>query len=180
MSVFLEIISVHGREILDSRGNPTVAAQVRVRDEKGEIYSGSAAVPSGASTGRFEAVELRDAENRYFGLGVTHAAENIDGKIAPLLLGKNALEQIVIDKILVEADGTENKANLGANAGCVTCLCQSCRCGTASAPVPLSWRYSHPSDADSHDEYSEWRKACCKYGGFSGIYDYARKGGKLP
>lgn len=139
MSVFLEIISVHGREILDSRGNPTIAAQVRVRDEKGEIYSGSAAVPSGASTGRFEAVELRDAESRYFGLGVTHAAENIDGKIAPLLLGKNALEQIVIDKILVAADGTENKANLGANAMLGVSLACA-RAAAAALHLPL-YRY---------------------------------------
>ena len=116
MSVYLEIVKVHGREILDSRGNPTIEAEVTVKDETGKLFKGRAAVPSGASTGRFEAVELRDAEPRYFGLGVVHAAENIDNKIAPLLIGQNALEQIHIDTIMVKADGTENKANLGANA----------------------------------------------------------------
>lgn len=116
MSVYLEIVKVHGREILDSRGNPTIEAEVTVKDETGKLFKGRAAVPSGASTGRFEAVELRDAEPRYFGLGVVHAAENIDNKISPLLIGQNALEQIHIDTIMVKADGTENKANLGANA----------------------------------------------------------------
>lgn len=116
MSVYLEIVKVHGREILDSRGNPTIEAEVTVKDETGKLFKGRAAVPSGASTGRFEAVELRDAEPRYFGLGVVHAAENIDNKIAPLLIGQNALEQIHIDTIMVKADGTENKENLGANA----------------------------------------------------------------
>lgn len=116
MSVYLEIVKVHGREILDSRGNPTIEAEVTVKDETGKLFKGRAAVPSGASTGRFEAVELRDAEPRYFGLGVVYAAENIDNKIAPLLIGQNALEQIHIDTIMVKADGTENKANLGANA----------------------------------------------------------------
>lgn len=116
MSVFLEIVKVHGREILDSRGNPTIEAEVTVKDGTGKLFTGRASVPSGASTGRFEAVELRDAEPRYFGLGVVHAAENIDNKIAPLLIGQNALEQIHIDTIMVKADGTENKANLGANA----------------------------------------------------------------
>ena len=75
-----------------------------------------AAVPSGASTGQFEAVELRDGETRYFGLGVQHAVKNIDEKIASVLLGENALEQIHIDRILRETDGTDNKSNLGANA----------------------------------------------------------------
>ena len=71
MAIYLEIKSVHAREILDSRGNPTVEAQVTVRNqENGKLYAGTAAVPSGASTGRFEAVELRDGEPRYFGLGV--------------------------------------------------------------------------------------------------------------
>ena len=116
MRVFLEIVKVHGREILDSRGNPTIEAEVTVKDGTGKLFTGRASVPSGASTGRFEAVELRDAEPRYFGLGVVHAAENIDNKIAPLLIGQNALEQIHIDTIMVKADGTENKANLGANA----------------------------------------------------------------
>ncbi len=117
MEKCLEIIEVHGREILDSRGNPTVAAIVTVKDkDTGRCTRGMAAVPSGASTGQFEAVELRDGETRYFGLGVQHAVKNIDEKIASVLLGENALEQIRIDRILRETDGTDNKSSLGANA----------------------------------------------------------------
>lgn len=117
MEKYLEIIEVHGREILDSRGNPTVATVVTVKDkETGRCTKGMAAVPSGASTGQFEAVELRDGETRYFGLGVQHAVKNIDEKIASVLLGENALEQIRIDRILRETDATDNKSSLGANA----------------------------------------------------------------
>lgn len=117
MEKYLEIVEVHGREILDSRGNPTVAAIVTVKDkETGRCTKGMAAVPSGASTGQFEAVELRDGEIRYFGLGVQHAVKNVDEKIASVLVGENALEQIRIDRILRETDGTDNKSNLGANA----------------------------------------------------------------
>lgn len=117
MQKFVEIKEVHAREILDSRGNPTVEAQVIVHNlTDGRDYCGLAAVPSGASTGRFEAVELRDGETRYFGLGVQHAVKNVNEKIASVLIGQNALEQIVIDRMLMEADGTDNKGNLGANA----------------------------------------------------------------
>lgn len=117
MNQFMEITSVHAREILDSRGNPTVEAEVVVRNPIDmREYTGMAAVPSGASTGQFEAVELRDGETRYFGLGVQHAVKNVNEKIASVLVGRNALEQIEIDRILMETDGTENKGNLGANA----------------------------------------------------------------
>lgn len=117
MQKFVEIKEVHAREILDSRGNPTVEAQVIVHNSiDGRDYCGLTAVPSGASTGRFEAVELRDGETRYFGLGVQHAVKNVNEKIARVLVGQNALEQIVIDRMLMETDGTDNKGNLGANA----------------------------------------------------------------
>lgn len=117
MEKYLEIVEVHGREILDSRGNPTVSATVTVKDrESSRCFQGMAAVPSGASTGQFEAVELRDGETRYFGLGVQHAVKNVDEKIASVLVGENALEQIRIDRILKETDGTDNKSSLGANA----------------------------------------------------------------
>ena len=112
MAEFLEITKVHAREILDSRGNPTVEAEVTIDG----CVTGRAAVPSGASTGRFEAVELRDGEPRYFGLGVTKAVANVNERIAKALLGKNALEQLEIDRILMHEDGTDNKQNLGANA----------------------------------------------------------------
>ncbi|MCH5343599.1 MAG: phosphopyruvate hydratase [Acetatifactor sp.] len=117
MQQYLEIRDVHAREILDSRGNPTVEASVIVLNHgDGQLYEGLADVPSGASTGKFEAVELRDGETRYFGLGVQHAVKNVNEKIASVLIGRNALEQILIDRILMETDGTENKGNLGANA----------------------------------------------------------------
>lgn len=117
MQQFLKITCIHAREILDSRGNPTVEAEVTVQNMiDGREYPGLAAVPSGASTGRFEAVELRDGEPRYFGLGVQQAVKNVNEKIASVLVGRNAMEQIVIDRILMETDGTDNKGNLGANA----------------------------------------------------------------
>ncbi len=117
MGLKLRIVDVYAREILDSRGNPTVEAEVTVEKETGGTqYTGRAAVPSGASTGRFEAVELRDGEPRYFGLGTTKAVHNVNTKIRDVLLGKNAFDQGMIDRILVEQDGTDNKGNLGANA----------------------------------------------------------------
>ena len=117
MLQMLEIKRIHAREILDSRGNPTVETEVTVlNSQDGRFYIGCAAVPSGASKGQFEAVEIRDGETRYFGLGVQHAVKNVNEKIASVLLGQNALEQIRIDRMLLETDGTENKSNLGANA----------------------------------------------------------------
>ena len=146
MSVYLEIQSVHAREILDSRGNPTVEAEVFVKHSgEGRLYSGRAAVPSGASTGKFEAVELRDGEKRYLGLGVQRAVKNVNEKIAPLLIGRNVLEQRAIDRALLELDGTENKENLGANAT----LSVSLACARAAADalgLPL-YRYVGGSGA---------------------------------
>lgn len=140
MEKYLEIIEVHGREILDSRGNPTVAAVVTVKDkETGRCTKGMAAVPSGASTGQFEAVELRDGETRYFGLGVQHAVKNIDEKIVGVLLGENALEQIHIDRILRETDGTDNKSNLGANAMLAVSMAVA-RAAAEALGIPL-YRY---------------------------------------
>ena len=117
MKTYMQITNIHGREILDSRGNPTVEAEITLTDTMtGKRYAGKASVPSGASTGRFEAVELRDGETRYFGLGVRKAVNNINTKIKEAVAGKNGLNQIEIDRILIETDGTENKGNLGANA----------------------------------------------------------------
>ncbi len=117
MQNYMEITKIHAREILDSRGNPTVETSVEVHNPlDGNYYEGTAAVPSGASTGRFEAVELRDGDTRYFGLGVQHAVKNVNEKIASVLIGRNPLEQIAIDRVLMETDGTDNKENLGANA----------------------------------------------------------------
>ena len=117
MKTYMQITNIHGREILDSRGNPTVEAEITLTDTMtGHRYAGKASVPSGASTGRFEAVELRDAETRYFGLGVKKAVSNINTKIKEAIVGRNGLNQIEIDRILIETDGTDNKGNLGANA----------------------------------------------------------------
>ncbi len=110
MSVILEIT---GREILDSRGNPTVEVEVLV--EGG--YMGRAAVPSGASTGEHEAIELRDGDpGRYLGKGVRKAVANVNDRIAPEVVGMDVLDQLAIDKLLLELDGTPNKSSLGANA----------------------------------------------------------------
>lgn len=117
MSVFLEITAVYAREILDSRGNPTVEASVTVKsDADRRKYTGTAAVPSGASTGQLEAVELRDFEKRYAGLGVTKAVHNVNEVIAPALLGMNASSQVAVDRRMIDLDGTDNKSMLGANA----------------------------------------------------------------
>ncbi|MFT4850873.1 MAG: enolase [Sediminicola sp.] len=106
------IIDIHARQIFDSRGNPTI--EVDVVTENG--YLGRAAVPSGASTGEHEAVELRDGGKDYMGKGVLQAVENVNGKIAGTLMGVSVFEQALIDKIMIDLDGTPNKANLGANA----------------------------------------------------------------
>jgi enolase len=107
------IVGVYAREILDSRGNPTVEVEVYLEDGS----MGRAGVPSGASTGAFEAVELRDGDkSRYLGKGVLDAVSNVNDIIAPEIVGMDATEQVLIDKILIELDGTPNKAKLGANA----------------------------------------------------------------
>ena len=129
------ISDVHAREILDSRGNPTVEAQVIVNDR----YIGVAAVPSGASTGKYEAVELRDGELRYMGLGVMKAVRNVNFKIKDVLVGKDALNQRRIDKILTETDGTENKSNLGANATLAVSMAAA-RAASKALDIPL-YRY---------------------------------------
>jgi len=116
LKTFIEIVEVHGREIMDSRGNPTVEVEVVVEDEEGKLYTAIAAVPSGASTGAFEAVELRDGGDRYMGLGVEKAVDNVNDIIADEICGMNALDQVGIDNKMIELDGTPNKARLGANA----------------------------------------------------------------
>ena len=112
MTDYLTITDVKGREILDSRGNPTVEVEVTIDD----CVTGCAQVPSGASTGKHEAVELRDGGNRYHGKGVQKAAHNVSERFREALIGKNALEQEAIDQILIQTDGTMNKSKLGANA----------------------------------------------------------------
>ena len=113
MKQIIEIVDVRGREILDSRGNPTVEVEVYLDDGT----MGRAAVPSGASTGVHEACELRDGDKgRYLGKGVLTAVENVNTEIAEALIGMNVLDQVAIDKALIDLDGTPNKSRLGANA----------------------------------------------------------------
>ncbi|MDR3237539.1 MAG: enolase, partial [Spirochaetia bacterium] len=130
------IADVRGREVLDSRGNPTVEAEVYLSSGS----SGRAIVPSGASTGEHEAVELRDGDKkRYLGKGVLKAVENVNGPIAEAILDMDALDQIELDKVLCGLDGTPNKGKLGANA----ILAVSLACAKASAEalgLPL-YRY---------------------------------------
>ncbi len=130
------ITRIHGREILDSRGNPTVEADVTLSDGS----FGRASVPSGASTGAFEAVELRDGDKtRYLGLGVLKAVDNINGPISTALLGMNALDQRAIDDAMIQGDGTNNKAAWGANAILAVSLAAA-RAAAESLDVPL-YRY---------------------------------------
>ncbi len=135
------IVAVHGREVLDSRGNPTVEVEVRLAC--GAV--GRAAVPSGASTGRHEAVELRDGEARYGGKGVRKAVANVNGPIAEAIRGMDALEQRRIDRTLIELDGTPNKGRLGANALLGVSLAVA-RAAAAGVGLPL-YRYLGGPDA---------------------------------
>ena len=117
MAVTMKITEVHAREILDSRGNPTVEVEVTAETgTTGRKTTARESVPSGASTGRFEAVELRDGDREYFGLGTKKVVDHVNTKIREALLGMNVLDQALIDRRMVELDGTDNKGNLGANA----------------------------------------------------------------
>ena len=117
MALTMKITEVHAREILDSRGNPTVEVEVTAETETtGRKTTARESVPSGASTGRFEAVELRDGDREYFGLGTKKVVDHVNTKIRDALLGMNVLDQALIDRRMVELDGTDNKGNLGANA----------------------------------------------------------------
>jgi len=110
--MYNEIMDIKAREVLDSRGNPTVEVEVYLEDGT----KASAIVPSGASTGKFEALELRDKDKRYLGKGVLKAVKNVNEIIAPKIIGMNVYDQVAIDNALIELDGTENKSKLGANA----------------------------------------------------------------
>ncbi len=133
----MKITKILARQIIDSRGNPTV--EVDVYSESGW---GRAAVPSGASTGIYEALELRDGTRAYHGKGVKKAVQNVTGKISKALLGKNVENQKEIDDIMIELDGTKNKSNLGANAILAVSLATA-RCAADSAGVPL-FSYLNP------------------------------------
>ncbi len=135
MKDFLAIVDVHARQIIDSRGNPTVEAEVTL--DNGVM--GRAAVPSGASTGMFEACELRDGGDAYMGKAVTKAVENVNSEIADELIGMNALDQVAIDHAMIALDGTPNKSRLGANAILAVSLANARACAE-SLGLPL-YRY---------------------------------------
>mgnify|MGYP000573888618 CR=1 FL=1 len=142
MKGYIEIVDVIGREVMDSRGNPTVEVEVYVEGDTG-AYMGRAAVPSGASTGIFEACELRDGDkSRYNGKGVLKAVDAVNGEIAEVVIGMNALDQQAIDKAMIEADGTPNKTKFRRKRyprripGC----CQGCCRGSEPAAVQLHRR----------------------------------------
>jgi enolase len=137
-----EIDRIHGRQILDSRGNPTVEVEVELRSGA----QGRAAVPSGASTGEFEATELRDGDAAYGGKGVTNAVANVDGEIAQALTGMDAAGQEALDQALIELDGTPNKSRLGANAILGVSLAAA-HAQAAEEGLAL-WRYLGGADAD--------------------------------
>ena len=138
------IRNIVGREILDSRGNPTVEVDVLLEDGT----MGRASVPSGASTGIYEACELRDGDpSRYLGKGVAQAVQNVNGEIAAALAGKNVLEQAAIDRLLIELDGTPNKSRLGANAILGTSL--ACAKAAAAALGISLYRYIGGSNANT-------------------------------
>jgi len=129
----MKISTITAHEILDSNGKPTLEVEVRLEDGTRALGQ----VPSGASTGKFEAVELRDGDqSRYFGKGVLGAVENVNVKLNQLLVGQDASDQTNIDRLMIEADGTDNKANLGANAMVGTSMAV-CRAAARSQKIPL-------------------------------------------
>ncbi len=194
MYQYLPIIDVYAREILDSRGNPTVEVEVLA----GENLCGRASVPSGASTGQFEAVELRDGGERYLGKGVQKAIDNVNARIAPEIIGMNVFEQAEIDRLMLRLDGTENKSNLGANAmlGVSMAVARAAACalgmplyrylGGVSAktmPVPMMNILNGGQHADNPVDFQEFMimpvGACCFKEGLrmcAEIYHTLKKG----
>ncbi len=173
------IIDIAAREILDSRGNPTVEVDVTL--ENGSL--GRAAVPSGASTGKFEAVEKRDGDKkRYGGKGVLQAVAAVNGEIFEALSGFEAEDQILIDMAMKELDGTPNKSRLGANAILGVSLAAA-KAAAESAALPL-WRYVGGSSAHvpprSDDERHQWRRARRQPDRHPGIHDPPGRRAKLP
>ena len=162
-----EIIDIHGREILDSRGNPTLEVEVTL-DSK---IVGRAMVPSGASTGAHEAVELRDGEDRYQGKGVLKAIDHVNGELAEQVVGMEATDQVAIDELMLRIDGTENKGRLGANAilGISLAVARAAAedvglplysyiggCGSRRLPVPMLNILNGGAHADNNVDIQEF------------------------
>ena len=174
-----EITYVHAREVLDSRGNPTVEVEVQL--ESG--MSGTAIVPSGASTGVHEALELRDGDKqRYGGKGVLKAVDNVNDEIADELIGVDANDQVAIDLFMLELDGTENKSKLGANAILAVSLAvaKAAAARPRPAPLPLPGRRQRARPAGAHDEHPQRRQACGQQHRLPGVHGHAGGRGQLP
>ncbi len=171
------IADIIGRQILDSRGNPTVEVDVILEDG----FLGRAGVPSGASTGAYEAHELRDGGDAWMGKGVAQAIEAVNGEIFDALQGMEAEEQRRIDETLIMLDGTENKSRLGANAILGVSLAVAKAAGEASGPAALSvsGRRECPRSAGADDEHHQWRRPCRQRAGFPGIHDHAGRRGDV-
>ena len=172
------IVDIHARQILDSRGNPTVEVDVTLEDGS----MGRAAVPSGASTGAHEAVELRDGDKaRWGGKGVEKAVQSVNGEIADALVGHDAEDQGEIDAAMIALDGTENKGRLGANAILGVSLAAAkaaAECGEAAA-LPLCRRGQRQPAAGADDEHRQRRRACRQSDRFPGIHGDAGRRAEL-
>ena len=156
MKGYVEIVDVLGREVMDSRGNPTVEVEVYVEGDTG-AYMGRAAVPSGASTGIFEACELRDGDkSRYNGKGVLKAVDAVNGEIAETIIGMNALDQQAIDKAMIEAGWhpEQDQVRRQRDSGRFHGGCQGGGRGAVPAAVQLHRRLQRQDPADAHDEHS--------------------------
>lgn len=156
---YLEIEKVVGREILDSRGNPTVEAEITLVD--GTVARGTA--PSGASTGEFEALELRDGDKeRYLGKGVTKAVENINTKISEAIIGLDASDTYAVDKATIDADGTADKSNFGANAILAVSIAAARAAATSLGSTSIQiLRWSiRKQTSSTNDEYRKWWMSC--------------------
>ena len=174
------IEDVFAREILDSRGNPTVEVDVYLSDG----VKGTAAVPSGASTGQHEAVELRDKDPRRFGgKGVQKAVANVNDVIAEEIVGLDALNQIEIDRLMIALDGTKNKSRLGANAilGVSLAVARAAAQRAGNPPLPLPRRPERPHTAGADDEHSQRRQARPRQQrGHAGVHGDAGRRALLP
>lgn len=171
MDMDYEIVKVRGREILDSRGNPTVEAEVEL--ECGAV--GRASVPSGASTGSHEARELRDSGDRYLGKGVKRAVEHVNHGLAEAVLFENVLDQSRIDPGSLRRPTAVKTRSCGRqrHSGCIPCVGQGGGQRLKAPAVPVSGRNQRTDPSSPHDEYFKRGETCGQHRGPAGVYDHA-------